>query len=100
MRAVIVSEYGGSPDVEDLPQPEVEAVSPDQGARKGVTAVNFQLPAPAELLHRVRRRACERLVTPRSLASRSKKRRPSSPWETAGPPDGKTVIVLEQGESE
>lgn len=80
MRAVIVSEYGGSPEVEE-----------------GVTAINFQLPASAELMQRVADAlASGRIVAP-PVTRISLARTPSVfAAESSGAPDGKTVIVLGQ----
>jgi NADPH:quinone reductase-like Zn-dependent oxidoreductase len=73
----------------------------DELEARGVTGVNFQLPASAELMQRVADAlASRRIVTP-PVTRVSLTEAPAVFAATnGGAPDGKTVIVLEQGESE
>jgi NADPH:quinone reductase-like Zn-dependent oxidoreductase len=68
---------------------------------RGVTAVNFQLPASAELLQGVADAlASGRIVAPPVNRISLAEAPGVFAAENGGAPDGKTVIVLEQGESE
>jgi NADPH:quinone reductase len=68
---------------------------------RGVTAVNFQLPASAELLQRVADAlASGRIVAPPVTRISLAETPAVFAAGSGGAPDGKTVIVLGQGESE
>jgi NADPH:quinone reductase len=75
--------------------------NPDDLEAKGVTAVNFQLPASAELLQRVADAlASGRIVAPPVTRISLAETPAVFAAGNRGAPDGKTVIVVGQGETE
>jgi NADPH:quinone reductase-like Zn-dependent oxidoreductase len=75
--------------------------NPDDLEARGVTAVNFQLPASAELQQRVADALASGRIAAPPVTRISLAETPAVfAAGNGGAPDGKTVIVLEQGESE
>jgi NADPH:quinone reductase len=75
--------------------------NPDDLEARGVTAINFQVPASAELLQRVGDAlASGRIVAPPVTRISLAETPAVFAAGNGGAPDGKIVIVLEQGESE
>jgi NADPH:quinone reductase-like Zn-dependent oxidoreductase len=73
--------------------------NPDDLQARGVSAVNFQLPASAELLQRAADAVASGRIVPPPVTRISLAEAPAVLAGNGGAPDGKTVIDLRQGEA-